>query len=200
MVAGTYIFRLNVTDNQGNQAFDEITVTVQPEIINQPPVANAGPDQIIGLPTNIATFSGSGSDSDGSIVSYAWTKVSGPSASLQNQNTSTLTVLSLLEGTYVFGLTVTDDNGATGYDEVKLTVEKANVPPTVNAGTDKVIQLPTNTIVLNGTASDSDGSIASYQWTKRSGPTATLQNATTANLTATNLLEGTYVFRLSGDR
>lgn len=197
MVEGTYIFRLTVTDNQGNTGFDEVTVTVLPEIVNQAPVANAGADQIIALPTNLAVFNGSGSDSDGSIASYSWTKISGPAATLQNQNTASLTVSGLTEGTYIFRLTVTDDEGASGYDDVSLTVETANISPTVNAGSNKTIQLPTNTIVINGSASDPDGTISTYQWSKRSGPTATLQNATTANLTATNLLQGTYLFRLT---
>ena len=47
---------------------------------NIPPVANAGIDQTITLPTNIVLLNGSGTDADGTIVSYAWTKISGPSA------------------------------------------------------------------------------------------------------------------------
>jgi predicted esterase len=74
--------------------------------------------------------------------------------------------------------------------------KKENIPPSVNAGLDKNIQLPTNTVVLSGTASDQDGSITIYHWIQQSGPTATLQGIYTPNLTVTNLLQGTYVFRL----
>ncbi|MGZ3948702.1 MAG: PKD domain-containing protein, partial [Flavisolibacter sp.] len=39
---------------------------------NQGPIANAGSDQAITLPTNSATLNGSGSDPDGNVTSYAW--------------------------------------------------------------------------------------------------------------------------------
>ena len=45
---------------------------------NQPPTANAGNNITMTLPTNSATLSGSGTDADGTIASYAWTRVSGP--------------------------------------------------------------------------------------------------------------------------
>lgn len=52
-------------------------------ISNQPPVANAGPDQIITLPIDSVVLDGSAStDADGQIVNYKWTKVSGPVSSL----------------------------------------------------------------------------------------------------------------------
>lgn len=72
-------------------------------------------------------------------------------------------------------------------------------PPEVNAGVDESVTLPSNSIVLNGTATDPDGgAIVSYQWTQESGPnTATLTGAMTADLTASDLIVGEYVFRLT---
>ena len=69
----------------------------------------------------------------------------------------------------------------------------------MNAGQDQNITLPTSNITLNGTASDPDGGdIVSYAWTMQSGPsTATLSGADTADLSASNLVEGDYVFRLT---
>src|SRR5258707_10096816 len=52
-------------------------------------------------------------------------------------------------------------------------------------------------ILLNGSGTDSDGSIASYLWTQVSGGAASLTNANTANLTASGLQAGSYVFRLT---
>ena len=40
-----------------------------------------------------------------------------------------------------------------------------NIAPTVNAGTDQTVQV-NQSITITGTATDSDGTIASYQWTK----------------------------------
>ena len=194
---GSYIFRLTATDNQGGTAYDEVTVTVLAQQVNQAPIADAGQDKVIQLPINTVTIAGSGSDNDGTVSSYQWKLVSGPAATLKNATSATLTANNLLEGSYTFGLTVTDNDGATGYDEVKVTVQAANVLPTAMAGADQTIQLPTNSIVLKGSGSDPDGNIAKYQWTKQSGPAATLSNATTANLTAQDLTQGIYIFRLT---
>jgi hypothetical protein len=97
-------------------------------------------------------------------------------------------------------LTVTDNGGLKGYDDVNIVVNPAiaNLPPVVNAGPDKTITLPTSSVTLNGSAVDPDGTIASYSWTYRSGPaTPTLSGAKTATLKASNLKAGTYVFRLT---
>src|SRR5260221_112150 len=197
LTAGTYVFRLTVTDNQGAQASDNATVTVNPAA-NMPPVANAGGNKTITLPTNSIVLNGSGTDSDGSIAGYSWTKVSGGAATLTNANTASLTASGLTAGTYVFRLTVTDDQGAQASDDATVTVNPAaNIPPVANAGGSKTITLPANSVVLNGSGTDSDGSIASYSWTKISGGAATLTNANTASLTASGLVAGTYVFRLT---
>lgn len=71
-------------------------------------------------------------------------------------------------------------------------------PPTtftVSAGSNKTLTLPTNSVTLNGIASGA--TVASYAWTKVSGPSATMAGATTANLALSNLVAGTYVFRLT---
>lgn len=76
---------------------------------------------------------------------------------------------------------------------------KGNIAPTAKAGTDKTIKLPNNSILLDGSASsDPDGSIKKYAWTKVSGPASgTLANAATAQVTASDLSEGVYVYRLT---
>ena len=167
---------------------------------SSPPLANAGTDKTITLPTNIATFNGAGTDPDGGAISaYQWTQQSGPNtASLNGENTADLTVGGLVAGNYVFRLTVTDDQNETGTDDVALVVQTAaGSAPIAVAGTDQTLVMPTNTIILNGTGSDPDGGTVSFLWTKVSGPNATLSGAATTALTASNLVEGNYVFRLT---
>jgi len=81
------------------------------------PTAKAGSDQIVG---DKITLYGSGSfDPDGSIVSYQWQL-------RHRENTfydktavgETITVPDLKKGFYDVTLTVTDDTGATGDDEM----------------------------------------------------------------------------------
>ncbi|SFR48349.1 PKD repeat-containing protein [Robiginitalea myxolifaciens] len=201
LIEGTYVFRLTVTDDEGETAFDDVTVVVEPSG-TQPPVVDAGADQQITLPTNSVVLNGTASDPDGgNIVTFAWTQESGPAAAtLSGEDTADLTASDLVEGTYVFRLTVTDDEGETAFDEVTVEVlPEAPQPPVVDAGPDQTITLPTNVVVLNGSATDPDGgAIVAYLWTQESGPAAaTLTDANTASLTAADLVEGVYVFRLT---
>jgi gliding motility-associated-like protein len=196
LVAGTYIFRLTITDNSGDTDTDNVEITVFPENTNQTPVANAGGNQVVSLPTNSVTLNGTGSDLDGTIASYEWTKVSGPAATLTpNQNVVEIT--ELVEGIYVFRLDVTDNLDAIGSDLVNVNVTSSNLPPTVDAGENQKLVLPLNTISLTAVASDPDGTISTYLWTKLSGPSATLTDENTSILTISDLLLGDYVFRVT---
>lgn len=201
LAAGTYIFRVTVTDNKGGKGQDDVSVKVNPQPVNIPPVANAGPDMPITLPVNSVTLNGSGSDTDGSIASYEWTQVSGPSpADIASAASASTNVSDLAEGIYVFRLTVTDDDGVSGFDEVKITVNPipANLPPIANAGGNKVITLPATSTTLNGSGTDSDGTIAGYSWQQISGPTtATTSSLTLATLNLSDLVVGIYLFRLT---
>ena len=73
----------------------------------------------------------------------------------------------------------------------------SNKSPTVSAGSDKTVSLPTTSVKLKATAADPDGSVASYQWTKKSGPSATMSNAKSSELTVSNLVEGNYIFSVT---
>ena len=201
LTVGVYDFQLTVTDNSGASSKDTIRVTVNPAP-NQPPVANAGTDQSITLPTNTVNLNGSASsDPDGTIANYAWAKISGPaSASIANPSQATTAVNGLTQGVYEFQLTVTDNSGASAKDTVRVTVNPApNQPPVANAGSDQTITLPTNTVNLNGSASsDPDGTIASYAWAKISGPaSATIANPSQATTGVSGLTQGVYEFQLT---
>lgn len=89
-----------------------------------PPIANAGPDQTFNLPTTTATLVGSGTSTDGgSIVSYAWTQVSGPSCTITSASSATTGLTGLTTaGTYVFQLEVTDNYTLTGTDSISIIV------------------------------------------------------------------------------
>ena len=166
---------------------------------NKAPVANAGADKTITLPTASVSLAGTATDSDGTIASYSWTKVSGGAATLANASSATLAASGLAAGTYTFRLTVKDNAGATATDDVIVTVNAAaaNAAPVANAGADKSITLPTSSTTLAGTATDADGTIASYAWTKVSGGAATLTNASSATVTVTGLVAGSYTFRIT---
>jgi PA14 domain/PKD domain/Secretion system C-terminal sorting domain len=199
--SGVYVFKLQVTDSNGATAYDSLFVTVKPAT-NLPPVANAGTSKSIILPVNTVNLDGSlSSDSDGTIVSYSWVQISGPSTStLTNPGSVVTAANNLVAGQYIFGLTVTDNSGAVSKAQVKITVVTSGPqPPVANAGANQTITLPVNQVNMDGSASVApSGNIVSYTWTQISGPsTATLTAATSAQTNATGLIAGTYQFQLA---
>jgi hypothetical protein len=169
---------------------------------NQPPVSRAGSDLSITLPTNSVTLDGrASSDPDGTIASYLWTKISGPTQfTFSNAGVNNPTVSNLVAGQYVFRLRVTDNKGSVSNDDVTVTVNAsapANKVPVANAGADISVSLPSNTVSLAGSGTDSDGQIVKYFWTKTSGPSQyTISNTGASTTTVNNLVAGQYVFRL----
>jgi chitodextrinase len=202
LVAGTYTFKLVVTDNGGLSDNSTVTVTVNPAA-NKAPVANAGKDIVITLPTDNTTLDGSAStDADGKITGYSWVWLNGPTQySLADASAATTALSNLVQGTYNFQLTVTDDGGLIHKATVKVTVNAAppvNKIPVANAGTDIVLTLPSSSTTLDGSASkDADGNIAKWQWTKIGGPAQfNLAANNIASPGLSNLAEGTYAFEL----
>ena len=186
------------------------TSSPTPTTGNAIPNAVAGPDQSIPLSWNYMPFlNGTKStDSDVWIASFRWTKISGPSSYSFSSPTSGQTkVNNLVAGTYVFRLTVTDNKGATDYDDVKVTMTSSGTTtttttgaPLANAGKDQTIPISWKYFpTLNATLStDSDGWIKSFKWTKVSGPSSYwFSNQYAGQTKANGLVAGTYVFRVT---
>src|SRR5688572_11335372 len=96
---------------------------------NRPPVANAGADQPITLPTNSVNLNGSATDPDNNITSYQWSKISGPSSfTIANPNSVQTQLTNLVEGVYQFELKVTDAGGLFDKDAVQVTVWDSSPP------------------------------------------------------------------------
>jgi C1A family cysteine protease len=95
---------------------------------NTGPTANAGSDSTT-ITGGTATLNGTGStDPDGFIKTFLWEQVSGPnSASIVNAGAAVTNITGLITGTYVFKLTVTDDDDSTAVDSVSVTVIAAAI-------------------------------------------------------------------------
>ena len=134
--AGNYTINVKATSNQGLSGSDQITFTIAGQNLpgNNPPIADAGADITQEFPGKTLTITGTGTDNDGQVTTYAWTQVSGPTEiSLTPDNTGALYLDNLVAGTYVFELTVTDDDNATSKDQVTVIIlEDSEVPATVN--------------------------------------------------------------------
>ena len=95
-------------------------------VLNVVPAADAGTPKAITLPTNSVTLTGTGADSDGTIVAYLWSQVSGPSSTvIFNPGSASTVVNGFVQGNYIFQLMVTDNDGATGVDTVSVSVAQA---------------------------------------------------------------------------
>ena len=170
---------------------------------NQLPIARAGKDTVIILPTDFVKLDGSASsDPDGSIKEWHWTKISGPSSFTIVNAISTITdVKNLAAGVYQFELKVIDNGRLSAKDTMQVTVISStatNHAPIANAGKDTLIFLPANSVTLDGTAStDPDNNITGYLWTKISGPSIfNINNSGSAKTQVSNLVEGNYAFEL----
>lgn len=170
------------------------------QVTNITPTANAGSDQSLASGTITTNVTGSGTDPDGTIASYLWSVISGAGLSLVNANTTTVTVNGLANGlSYTLRLTVTDNNGATGTDDMVISVGTAgNVSPTANAGADQELNIGSTTVSLTGSGTDPDGTITGYAWSLVSGPnTPSITTPSAQNTGVTGLIGGVYVFRLT---
>jgi len=198
---GTYVFNLLATDNNTGTLSANTTVQVTNGSSDQVQ-ADAGANQTITLPANSTTLTGT-TQTTGTIASFKWTQVSGPStASMGTSTKAQTTVGGLIQGVYKFQLQVTTLLGTIALATVQVTVNPAPVvagPPVANAGADQTITLPVKSIKLTGSGSETNGTITAYKWTQVSGPaTATSPDNTQAQVTINGLTAaGTYVFQLT---
>jgi hypothetical protein len=91
-----------------------------------------------------------------------------------------------------------NDSCSSGFSiTIGTTSGGGNTAPTVDAGNDQTITLPTDTASLDGTVSD-DVAVVGSTWTKVSGPsTVTFGNSHSVDTTATFGAAGTYVLQLA---
>jgi hypothetical protein len=113
---GTYIANFTVIDNKGATDSDTITILVN-EKLNSLPIATASANRTSGEVPLVVQFTGSGTDPNGTIVSYYWDFNNGHDSHYQNptQNFSEV-------GTYNVTLTITNDQGETDTDTITITV------------------------------------------------------------------------------
>lgn len=163
--AGSFNITVTVTDDGVPVLSESKGFTLTVINVNSPPTANAGVDQMVNGGTSV-TLPGSGSDIDGTVASHTWSQVGGTAVTLSGANTATASFSAPnVTGTtlFTFQLTVADNNGATGSDQVVITVKPAGksdllisaigAPLSAAAGSAIAIS---NTVTNSGTA-DAEG-------------------------------------------
>ena len=179
-------FDVTVTDNEGATHTARVVITVQ--AVNADPVANAGLSRNENEKTLVTLDASTSADSDGTIEAYQWTQVLGVGelgVVLSNANAAVTTFTTpevLVQNNNLpltFDVTVTDNEGATHTARVVITVQAVNADPVADAGLD-ASHAEYVTVTLNGTGTDSDGLISTYQWSQVSGYPVILSDSTSA--------------------
>ena len=184
--ASNYSLTFGLTVNDGTADSGQDTVMVEVSAVNDPPKANAGPDQEA-VSGDAVTLAGSGTDPEGEKLSYAWTHREGrPKVELTDADkaAATFTAPAVTAGTVLrFRLTVRDPHGGRARDGVAVTVQPSNLAPTANAGSNRSVDEGA-TVTLDGSgSSDPDDDALTYLWTAPDG--VTLSDASAASPTFT---------------
>ena len=194
--------------------------TSQPVLTH--PIANAGVDQVVQLPSSTFTLQGSGTTTNGNIKGYLWTYVSGPGVPvITSPIEATTTVSGYVAGTYLFQLLVLDDAILSGVDTVQvivnsapidtLTLQPGNNPAELELAKDSVNDLSAHSTELNAGAIDSvlmrgifkfdlsslpaTAVITSARLSLYSNPAPSIRNGDSANIGTDNSM---LISRISG--
>ncbi len=180
-VVGEYQVQLTVYDPEQNagQAKTKLSAVL---VVNQPPVANAGPDQLVKAAVKVTLDGSNSSDPEGKALNFYWTMLSKPATSqaqLDKSTTQNPAFNADKPGSYLIKLIVNDGVSDSVEDTVNIVYSKDDVvlvPPTANAGADQ--QVPVSTLVtLDGSASRSNNAgrtITDYRWLMRAVPAGSL--------------------------
>ena len=119
---GTYVAQLIVKDSKISSDLDTVKVTV----LNNDPVANAGLDRTVTEHVKAYLYGGGSSDPDKDTITYSWAVKNIPANStsgsaITNPTSATANFIPDVTGEYMFSLTITDSQGKSKTDDVKLT-------------------------------------------------------------------------------
>ncbi|MES2620413.1 MAG: Ig-like domain-containing protein [Bacteroidota bacterium] len=161
ILSSTTSYCLTVSDVNGCSATDCMTVTINPN-----PVADAGQDvSVTSCGADSVLLGGSPSGSGGtSPLTYTWS----PAAGLNNSNASNPYYFASSAGVYFDTLVVTDVNGCSATDIVRISVTNGNL--TADAGNDASICLGTGDCVTLGGLDIVFGGTPTYTFSWTSDP------------------------------
>ena len=194
-VAGTYELSVTATGPSA-EGSSEVTLTVLP---NQPPVAEAGADQIVPVGSQVLLDGRSSLDPDDHDLGLRWQFLElpeGSAASFASPSSRTPVFTADVPGRYLVELAVNDG----GFTRTDLVTVVTNRPPVVDAGGDRVAEVG-QVVSLDGTAShDPDDDAVTFSWSLQSvpaGSSALIQGPTSPTASFTPDAPGSYLVALS---
>lgn len=163
LAVGVHTITLEVTDDAGDTATDDVVIDVDPQGGNQAPT----PSFSFTCNGLVCDFTDESSDGDGSVVAWSWDFGDGASSTTQHPS-HTFTDA----GTYTVTLTATDDNDATASQSQDVTVLVANQAPTASF----TFTCTDLTCDFTDQSSDADGSVTAWSWSFGDGTESTQQH------------------------
>lgn len=151
---------------------------------NQPPAANAGPDQTVDEDTAV-TLTSASTDPDGDALTATWTQTSGPAVTLASQSAAAVAFTApevAGDTTLTFQLEVNDGRVSSGPATANVRVKNVNHRPTAAAGADKAVDERVS-VRLSGSGIDADHDALAFHWEQVAGPAVELAGADSPNPT-----------------
>ena len=185
------VFQLLATDPGGQSATDTVTINVT--YINDPPVANAGPDQKADTWSEVALNGTNSYDPDKQFLNYKWEQIGGTTVTIHGDTTAKPTFTAPdVSGALKFRLTVDDGQGLTATDDVICNVVTSGsneLPPVADAGPNCTVEYgtPVTLNAFNSYARGTDNYLKLYSWKLVSdgGTPVTLDKPTAARTSFT---------------
>ena len=170
IVNTSYTLTLKVNDGVSDSPSDQVVITIK-NVINQPPVANAGPDQIVNEGATVSLDGSASYDPEGNALTYHWTVPAGITLSSNTAPNPTFTTPEVIVNTsYTLTLKVNDGLTDSPTDQVIITVKNViNGIPVANAGPDQVVNEGASVSLDGSASSDPEGNALTYHWTAPSG-------------------------------
>ena len=177
--AGTFDVQVRIVDNQGAGGIATKTIVVN-EPGRLPPVAQLDASPLSGTPPLKVDFDASGSTADGgSIVRYEWDWEGDGSWDLDSGATPTASHTYDTLGTYQATVRVWDDIDVSDTEQVTVSVNSGNLPPTASFTADAYFGDAPLAVNFDASGStDSDGSITLYEWDWQTDGTYDYNSAT----------------------
>jgi PKD repeat protein len=165
-LADQLTFELTVTDNEGEQSTDSVTLSVKD--LNKPPVAKASFDQTVDSGTTVTLNGNNSADPNPSdSISYTWLQTNGELVTLDDDSSITPSFTAPTVGSteeLIFRLTVTDSAGLSSSDDVSVFVKPLADDSTLSASFNMAPDAGSAPLIVSLDASDSTGRIVSYRW------------------------------------
>lgn len=129
-------FRLTVNDGRGGTDTDDVVITVLDTTVpNNPPVADAGPDQNVATGATVNLSGAASSDPDSDPLTYTWVQVAGVNTVVLTGTGATASFTApAAADTLAFQLTVDDGRGGVDVDTVTVFVGAGGGPDAGGGG------------------------------------------------------------------